>query len=69
MNPKTTGILFLVAAALAAFVYLYEIRGEEGRRAAEEFQRIRLLSLFVLPEALAILGVLTWWWRRQAPGS
>jgi hypothetical protein len=35
VNPRTTGILFLVAAALAAFVYFYEIRGEEGRRAAE----------------------------------
>lgn len=32
---------------------------------AEEFQRIRLLSLFVLPEALAIIGVFTWWSRRQ----
>ncbi|MFQ5418456.1 MAG: DUF4340 domain-containing protein, partial [Myxococcota bacterium] len=36
MNPKTTGLLFLAAAALAAFVYFYEIRGEEGRRAADE---------------------------------
>jgi hypothetical protein len=36
VNPKSTGILFLAAAALAAFVYFYEIRGEEGRREAEE---------------------------------
>jgi len=36
---------------------------------AEEFQRIRLLSLFVLPEFLAVLGVLTWWSRRQVPGA
>jgi len=36
---------------------------------AEEFQRIRLLSLFALPEALAVLGVLMWWSRRQVPGA
>lgn len=35
MNPRTTGILFLVAAALGAFVYFYVIRGEEGRKEAE----------------------------------
>jgi hypothetical protein len=36
MNPRTTGILLLVAAALFAFVYFYEIRGEDARRDAEE---------------------------------
>lgn len=36
MNPRTTGILFLVAATLGAFVYLYEIRGAEERKDAEE---------------------------------
>jgi hypothetical protein len=45
VNPKTTGILFLVAAALAAFVYFYEIRGEEGRREAEEAEK-RLFAGF-----------------------
>ena len=35
MNPRTTGILFLVAAALGAFVWFYEIRGEAGRKDAE----------------------------------
>jgi hypothetical protein len=39
MNPRTTGILFLIAAALGAFVYFYEIRGEEGRREAEALQK------------------------------
>lgn len=34
---------------------------------AQYFQ-IRYLSLFVLPEAIAILGVLVWWSRRRAPG-
>jgi ABC-type uncharacterized transport system involved in gliding motility auxiliary subunit len=32
-----------------------------------QFQTIRLFSLFVLPEALAVLGVFTWWNRRQPP--
>ena len=35
MNPRTTGILFLIAAALGAFVWFYEIRGEAGRKDAE----------------------------------
>jgi ABC-type uncharacterized transport system involved in gliding motility auxiliary subunit len=34
----------------------------------EQFARIRSLSLFVLPEVIAVLGVITWWTRRQAPG-
>jgi hypothetical protein len=36
VNPRTTGILLVVAAALGAFVYLYEIRGAEERKDAEE---------------------------------
>jgi len=39
VNPRVTGLLFLVAAALAAFVYFYEIRGEPERQAAEEAQK------------------------------
>jgi hypothetical protein len=50
VNPKTTGILFLVAAALAAFVYFYEIRGEEGRREAEK----RILAGFEAADVEAI---------------
>jgi len=34
----------------------------------EQFSRLRYLSLFVLPEAIAFLGVLAWWSRRRAPG-
>ncbi len=36
MHPRTTGIVFLVAAALFAFVYIYEMRGAPGRQQAEE---------------------------------
>jgi len=35
MNPRTTGILFVLVAALGAFVWFYEIRGEAGRKDAE----------------------------------
>jgi ABC-type uncharacterized transport system involved in gliding motility auxiliary subunit len=44
-------------------------RASRFQPTADEFQRIRLLSLFVLPEALAVLGVFTWWSRRQTPGA
>jgi hypothetical protein len=50
MNPRTTGILVLVAAALGAFVYLYEIRGAQSRTEAEEKQK----RLFADVEAAAI---------------
>jgi len=33
-----------------------------------QFTTIRYLSLFVLPELIAVLGVAAWWWRRRAPG-
>jgi ABC-type uncharacterized transport system involved in gliding motility auxiliary subunit len=35
----------------------------------EEFMRLRLLSLFVLPEIIAIIGVFVWWWRRREPAQ
>jgi len=35
---------------------------------AEQFTQIRYLSLFVLPELIAVAGVLVWWSRRRAPG-
>ncbi|MEE9608322.1 MAG: Gldg family protein [Myxococcota bacterium] len=33
----------------------------------ERLRTIRSLSLFVLPEAIAVVGVFVWWTRRQAP--
>jgi hypothetical protein len=35
MNPRVTLLLFLLAASLGAFVYLYEIRGADQRKEAE----------------------------------
>jgi len=34
----------------------------------EQFTTLRYLSLLVLPELIAVLGVCAWWWRRRAPG-
>ena len=34
----------------------------------EQFSQIRALSLFVLPELIAVVGVWAWWSRRRAPG-
>ena len=36
MNPRTTGIAFLVAACLAAFLYFYQVKGAPQRKEAEE---------------------------------
>ncbi len=42
-------------------------RASSLRLSNEEFLRLRSLSLFVLPEAVAIVGVFVWWSRRWAP--
>ena len=39
MNPRTTAILFALAAALGAFLYFYELAGEEERRRTEEAEK------------------------------
>ncbi len=39
MNPRTTAILFAIAAALAAFVYFYEIKGEQARVEAKAAEK------------------------------
>ena len=35
---------------------------------SEQFSQIRALSLFVLPQLIAVAGVWAWWSRRRAPG-
>ncbi len=40
-------------------------RASRFQLTAENFRTIRWLSLFVLPEAIAVLGVFTWWSRRH----
>ncbi len=43
-------------------------RASSFQMSQDEFRRIQYLSLFVLPEAIAVLGVVMWWMRRKAPG-
>ncbi len=45
-----------------------QVRASRLQLSTEQFLAIRYLSLFVLPEAIAVLGVLAWWRRRRAPG-
>jgi hypothetical protein len=53
VQPRTTAIAFLVAAALGCFVYFYVIRGDEARREAEAVSR----RLFPGVEAGAIESI------------
>lgn len=39
VSPRTTGVLLLVAAALCAFVWFYEIEGEAHRKGIEESEK------------------------------
>lgn len=43
-------------------------RASSFQMTQDEFRIIQYLSLFVLPEAIAVVGVIVWWLRRKAPG-
>jgi ABC-type uncharacterized transport system involved in gliding motility auxiliary subunit len=43
-------------------------RASRLQLSTEQLSDIRYLSLFVLPEAIAVVGVFAWWARRRAPG-
>ena len=43
-------------------------RASRFHLSAEQFMRIRTLSLFVLPQAIATVGVFVWWSRRRTAG-
>jgi hypothetical protein len=45
-----------------------QARASRMQLSGEQFLQIRYLSLFVLPQALAVVGVFAWWLRRRAPG-
>lgn len=42
-------------------------RASSFQMTQDQFRRVQYLSLFVLPEAIAVFGVVTWWIRRKAP--
>jgi ABC-type uncharacterized transport system involved in gliding motility auxiliary subunit len=43
-------------------------RASRFQLSSQQFQRIQYLSLFVIPESIAIIGVLAWWSRRKGQG-
>jgi hypothetical protein len=43
-------------------------RASRFQLSLDQFRTIRSLSLFVLPEMIAVLGVFTWWSRRNPAG-
>jgi ABC-type uncharacterized transport system involved in gliding motility auxiliary subunit len=45
-----------------------QARASRMQLSGEQFLQIRYLSLFVLPQAIAVVGVFAWWSRRRAPG-
>ncbi len=40
-------------------------RASRFQLSTEQFGRIQFASLFALPQAIALIGVLAWWWRRS----
>ena len=45
-----------------------QARASRLQLSSEQFLEIRYLALFVMPEGIALLGVIAWWQRRRAPG-
>jgi ABC-type uncharacterized transport system involved in gliding motility auxiliary subunit len=44
-------------------------RASRFRMTGESYLRIQLLSLFVIPELIAVAGVIGWWMRRKRPAN
>lgn len=59
---------WLLGDVEAISVRPHQSRATRFTGSEEEVRAIQYLSLFVLPEAIAVLGVLAWWWRRKSPG-
>lgn len=56
---------WLMGDVKAISVRPHQSRASRFQLTAETFRTIRSLSLFVLPELIAVLGVFTWWSRRH----
>jgi ABC-type uncharacterized transport system involved in gliding motility auxiliary subunit len=59
---------WLLGDVQAISIRPHEATASRLQLSTAEYLQIRYLSLFVLPEAIAILGVFVWWSRRRAPG-
>ena len=56
---------WLVGDSDAITVRPHRSRASRFELSAKQFGQIQFASLFALPEAIALIGVLTWWWRRS----
>jgi ABC-type uncharacterized transport system involved in gliding motility auxiliary subunit len=64
-NLFVNSVNWLIGDVEAISIRPNESRASRFQLTAEQFRTIRTLSLFVLPEAIAVLGVFTWWSRRN----
>jgi len=65
-NLFVNSVNWLIGDVEAISIRPAQSRASRFQLTAEQFRSIRSLSLFVLPEAIAVLGVFTWWSRRHA---
>lgn len=56
---------WLVGDDEAITVRPHRSRASRFQLSMEQFARIQFASLFALPQAIALVGVLVWWWRRS----
>ncbi|HVH20720.1 MAG TPA: Gldg family protein [Myxococcota bacterium] len=68
-NLFVNSVNWLIGDVEAISIRPAQSRASRFQLSAEQFRTIRWLSLFVLPQAIAILGVFTWWSRRHSRSS
>jgi ABC-type uncharacterized transport system involved in gliding motility auxiliary subunit len=61
-------INWLLGDVEAISVRPHQSRASRFVGSEQEVRAIQYLSVFVLPEAIAVMGVFAWWLRRKAPG-
>jgi ABC-type uncharacterized transport system involved in gliding motility auxiliary subunit len=66
-NLFVNSVNWLIGDVEAISIRPAQSRASRFQLSADQFRTIRSLSLFVLPQAIAVLGVFTWWSRRHAP--
>ena len=64
-NLFVNSVNWLIGDVEAISIRPVQSRASRFQLCAEQFRTSRMLSLFVLPEAIAVLGVFTWWSRRN----
>jgi len=65
-NLFVNSVNWLIGDVEAIAIRPAQSRASRFQLTADQFRTIRMLSLFVLPQAIAIFGVFTWWSRRHS---